>query len=103
MASVATLRIKRPFRFSNLIRSYIVMLDGERVAKLWVGGEVEVPVGSGPHELYLKIDWCRSQPEDFTVSGNETITFEVGSVNPLVGIYYVIFDSKNFLSLRRVS
>ena len=42
-------------------RSYSVMLDGHKVAKVRRGERLELPVSAGHHELYLKIDWCTSQ------------------------------------------
>jgi hypothetical protein len=41
-------------------RSYDVVLDGERVAKIKRGGQVELPVAAGRHEIVLRIDWCSS-------------------------------------------
>jgi len=42
-------------------RSYSVVLDGQKVAKVRRGERLELPVLVGRHEIYLKIDWCTSQ------------------------------------------
>ena len=44
----------------DFARAYSVMIDGQQIAKVRRGQQVVLPVTSGPHELFLTIDWCRS-------------------------------------------
>jgi hypothetical protein len=42
------------------LRSYKLVLDGQVVGQLRPGESCVVDVATGPHELFLKIDWGRS-------------------------------------------
>jgi hypothetical protein len=100
---MAAIRIKRPFEYNGMLRSYQVVLDGKTVGKVANNDEIEIPLGAGQHDLRLKIDWCGSNTLSFSIAENETKTFEGKSCNPFVSIYYVIFEHDNFLILKQTS
>src|SRR5262249_21658470 len=100
---MATIKIRRPGAYTNYLRSYTLMVDGSPAGTVRSSSEATVPIGPGAHELYLKIDWCRSNTVRFTAAADETIAFEVSTVNPFMAIFYVIFARDEYLMLRRTS
>jgi len=44
----------------DIFRSYQVMIDGEMAAKLKRGQTVTLPIPADPHEIFVRIDLCRS-------------------------------------------
>jgi len=46
--------------YRDILRSYLVTIDGKELAKIKRGQTVELPVTAGSHEVFVKIDWCRS-------------------------------------------
>jgi hypothetical protein len=57
----ATIVLRRERRgYRDMLRSYEVMVDGKMAAKIRRGQTVTLPMPEGPHEIFLRIDWCRS-------------------------------------------
>ena len=56
------------------------------------------------NEIYAKIDWCKTKPLKINTKENETTTLELGSNvsgwKLLLGIYYVTFNTSEYLYLR---
>jgi hypothetical protein len=100
---MAALKIRRPNAFNGYFRSYTVMLDGKPAGKISNDSEIELPVGGGRHELFLKIDWCGSNKETFSVPESGSVSYEVTAVNPFAALYYVVFNRESYLQLRRTS
>lgn len=103
-ADVAMVVLSRQRRASrDGLRSYLVMLDGRRVAKVRRGGTVEVPVPPGRHEIHLKIDWCRSPSIEFDAHSGEVINlFAESGGSAFDGINDVLGGSGDYISLTRV-
>jgi len=60
-----TIRIERPSRFADHMLTYVVTLDDQRVGDIKNGGQLEITVAPGRHEIQLTADvlsvgWCRS-------------------------------------------
>lgn len=100
---MASIKIRRPWQYTNWLRSYIVLLDGVGIGKVRNNSTIELPVNPGAHSLQLKISWCRSNVVPFSVGANETAMFECGSMNAFLAIIYVIFSPWDYLWLRQVS
>ena len=73
------IRIKRDSGFNDNRRAYKVVLDGNVVDKVEDGQQIEVDASQGKHELFLKIDWCRSNKIEFESDSSSDIEFECGS------------------------
>ena len=98
-----TIKVKRPYELSGMVRFYPVVLDGQVVGKVAGDSEVALPVKAGDHELHMKVGWCRSNSVRFAILDNETIAFECTAQHPLVLLYYIVFDPGNYLKLRQIS
>jgi hypothetical protein len=103
-AAMATIKICRDSGYADRIRAYHVVLDGKKVMRISNGECVEFPVHPGRHELFLKIDWCRSNKINFSISEAETRVFDCGSslrgVKLIFAIVYATFLWSGYLWLR---
>jgi hypothetical protein len=100
---MATIKIRRPYEFSGMIRSYPIVLDGQVVGKVANDSEIELPVRAGDHELHIKVDWCRSNIVRFSTRDNETVAFECTAQHPLLSLYYVVFKPRSYLKLKQMA
>ena len=80
------------------------MVDGEPVAKIKHGERLELPVGSGHHELRLKVSWCRSQPLPFDANPGQPAEFvcEPGGSDAAT-IPDSLLGSHDYISLAQVA
>jgi hypothetical protein len=85
-------------------RSYVVMVDGEPVAKIKHGQRLELPVRRGHHELLLKVDWCQSQPLAFDAEPGQPAEFfcEPGG-SAARALPDTLMGSHDYISLTRVA
>ena len=75
MDEKGTVYLTRDKGWADSLRAYKVLLDGEEVYKIKQGGSYQFNASPGPHELYLKIDWCRSNKIQFSIENNQSIKF----------------------------
>jgi len=71
--------LARRSMLADKLQPYVVLVDGEEVAQIRDGEMRAVPVSPGSHVVQLKMDWCRSEPAEFSVSEGEGVRFECGS------------------------
>ncbi|HLD18480.1 MAG TPA: hypothetical protein VJB90_00515 [Candidatus Nanoarchaeia archaeon] len=97
-------RIKRDSGYADRIRAYKIVLDGDIVEEIKNGQQLELNVSPGRHQLYLKIDWCRSNVVDFEINGN-AIEFECESnlrgLKILLSILYSTFLRSQYIWLKK--
>jgi hypothetical protein len=90
---------------AELLREYSVVLDEQVIGALKLNQSLDYDVEPGKHQLYLKIDWCRSNIVYFQSDG-ETIEFECGSNvqgwRVLLTIFYITLWKDQYLWLRRI-
>ena len=100
------LKINRVSAYADKIRAYHLILDGKKIKKIGNGETVDLVVQPGNHELFLKIDWCRSNKIAFSISEGQTKTFNCGpsltGINLLFGFVYITFLKNNYLWLKEV-
>lgn len=63
-----TLKVTRDEGWSDRIRKYRILIDGEEAGRIAQGEELEIPVSPGTHTLVAKVDWCSCRPLEFAVS-----------------------------------
>ncbi len=44
----------------DALRGYQVVIDGEPAAKIKRGQTLRLSIAAGSHEVFMRIDWCRS-------------------------------------------
>src|SRR6266478_2017182 len=106
MSDQAQLTVRRTTSYADRLRAYEVNLDGVAVGSVRARREVTLPVSAGKHSLLLRIDWCDSPQIDFDARPGEEVLFECGSSlagwRLLLGLFFIIFRTKQYLWLRRV-
>jgi hypothetical protein len=84
-------------------RSYDVVIDGERVAKIKRGSQVELPVAPGRHEIVLRIDWCGSPVLELEIQpGDSTQLSCAPSGSPAGGLVNVLASPDSYIRLSRM-
>ncbi len=59
--------------WDDAARAYIVCIDGKKVGDIREGETKNFEVSEGVHSLQLKIDWCSSPVQQFTMEQGKTI------------------------------
>jgi hypothetical protein len=54
-------------------RSYVVMIDEKEAGQVRRGQRLAIPVTSGHHQIFLKIDWCKSATLELDAGPREVI------------------------------
>ena len=86
----------------DLLRSYLVMIDDAEVAKVRRGQRVELPVTPGHHEIFVKVDWCRSPKLDVDAQPGEVIELFCAPGGPATaGLGEVFAGAESYIELRR--
>lgn len=102
--------LRRKIETVDRLREYEIILDGESFAKIKSGEKIELDIPPGNHELYLKINWCRSNIVNF-VKSREPIEFECGNNVPLppsmvlkgfVGLLYITLWCRRYLGVKKI-
>ena len=93
--------IERANMWFDRLRSYQILLDGKKIGAIKNGEKISFDISEGNHQLYLKIDWCRSNSIDFENYGKD-IHFKCrsnlkGLKMFLVPLYVTIFWNKYLL------
>lgn len=84
------IKIKRESKLINRFRAYKIILDGICVEKIKNNQNIELNIKPGNHEIYLKIDWCKSNKVKFRGDSN-LLRFECGSNPKITNINKYIF------------
>lgn len=75
----STLRISRTSEWANCLRRFGVFLDGNKIGTIRNGQTVDFPVAPGEHELFLTVDWCRTEVLLVDIPEGETLHVHCGS------------------------
>jgi len=97
------IRITRKWAYANGGRPYRIFIDGVYYDEIRVNETKEFEVEDGPHTVYAKIDWYRSN--ELCVDVNDSImTLEVGTPMTgwklFAGPLYATFWAHKYLWLR---
>jgi hypothetical protein len=89
--------------YRDFLRSYVVLVDSEEVAKIKRGQTVELPITAGSHEVFLKIDWCRSPALHIQASPGEVVKlFCEPGVKPGTSVQEAMANNDTYISLTRL-
>jgi len=99
------LKLNRDKAYADSARAYKIFIDGKQVGMIKNGGEEKMEVDPGNHNIYIKIDWCRTDEMVFEFDGKNTIHFKCG--NNLKGwkkafpFFVLFFSPRKYLWLKR--
>lgn len=101
---MSTIKITRDSGYADRVRKYKVICNGEEVAKIGNGESIEFETKPGEKEIYLKIDWCRSNKIIVNVPPGGEVSLQAGSslrgTAVFMAIVYVLFMPHKYLWLR---
>lgn len=104
MSAQSTLELQRASTYTDRVRAYRVLVDGEEVGRIKNATTETFPIAPGPHEVQLKIDWAYSPPLAIDASPGGTVRLQCRPrANPLTGLYYTILARKKYLRLEPVT
>lgn len=95
--------IQRDSGYADRLRNYKVLLDGVKIGEIRDGERKTFDVHPGNHQLWLAIDWARSNKLSFRAEKDATAKFSCAS--PGRGVEYFLqystplFYPKDTLSL----
>lgn len=73
------INVKRESQYTDYMRKYKIVLDGEEIDTISKGEEKELQIFPRNHKIQLKIDWCKSNEIEFEIKRNENLNFLCGS------------------------
>lgn len=100
------IRIERNSQWNNKARAIGIYIDGEKVGIISDGEIQEYEVENGKHEVYAKIEWCRSPKIQLNITENETKTLKLSGFKygtwilpTIFGVILVYFIGKYALNI----
>jgi hypothetical protein len=101
----AFVEVQRDFDgFVDCLRSYKVVIDGAVVGQLGPGDHSAFEVAPGSHEIFLKIDWCRSEKVDVHLAGGQNVKFYCAPrANLFTTFYWITFGRHRYIRLSQVT
>jgi hypothetical protein len=102
-ADSATIVLTRERKGSrDIFRSYAVVVDDVQVAKVKRGQTLRLPVSGGRHEIYLRIDWCRSPTVGIDASPGEVISLHCAPAGGMTDVSDLVANADRYIILQIV-
>lgn len=90
--------ISRTSQYVNSMREYDIYIDKEKVAVINDGEKKIIEVSQGNHEIYIKIDWCKSKKLNVNLTEGHDVNFKCGSeitgIKQAFALLYVFLHHK---------
>jgi hypothetical protein len=98
MSTSAWIDVERKEGWRDRARPYKVIIDGQRVGGVGHGQQESFEVVPGTHEVFLKLDWCRSPKLTVDVAGGQRakVTCEAGG-NFWMTFFDVLFRPTKYI------
>ncbi len=101
---MSKIKLSRDSGYADRVRKYKVICDGEEVAQVGNGETIEFETAPGEKEIYLKIDWCRSNKVTVSVPPGGEAKLNGGSslrgFKVFIAVFYVLFMPSKYLWLQ---
>jgi hypothetical protein len=99
----ATIHVQRtPDGYTDSLRAYKVLVDGQVQGRLKRGESVDVQVAPGVHTVRMAVDWCRSRQHTVEVADGGTAVLEAAPRSALVSFLYGFFAFRDYIRLDRL-
>jgi len=99
--------IQRDSGYADRVRKYKVILNNNEIGQISNGETKEFDAPLGDNEVFIKIDWCRSNKICFDGHKDNIEQFNCGSslrgIKLLFGIIYALFMPHHYLWLSNIS
>jgi hypothetical protein len=97
-ARIVLTRVRTGWR--DRFRSYVVMLDGQEVGHVKRGERLEFTITPGRHQVFLKIDWCRSRTVEVDAGSHDVIEMTCApGGSPHAGLGDVVTNTDGYITL----
>jgi len=83
--------IHRPNEYVGKLRKLWIFIDGEKTAYVKNGKTVSLEVNSGKHEIYVEMDYLKSNKLEMTVDPQDTVHLECGSTLRGIKVFFSAF------------
>ena len=77
-ATQAGIALTRVRDYCGIFRKMRVFLDGQKVGRFPYGTRAVFAAAPGEHDVYVQMDWCRSEPLGVSVESGQVIELECG-------------------------
>lgn len=102
-ACLGTLQIVRRKRFVDVLRSYVIAVNGKNVGSVPNGGVLTIDFPAGATSVQATIDWCKSDPIRVVIETNRVTKVEVSNNwGALLSIIAITFGYRSYLALKPV-
>jgi hypothetical protein len=94
--------ISRTSQRVDSLREYEIYVDGQKINTIGPGEKKTLEVSQSNHEIYIKIDWCKSKKLNINLTERQELKLKCGS--KITGIKYAlnlfyIFSHDNWVYL----
>ena len=97
----SVIRITRGDDSFGIARKLKVFIDDVEVGNAGWNETSDFQTAAGPHEVYVKMDWCRSAPFAFDSLDGDAVELEVTIPSgTLTQFFAMAFKSSRFFGLR---
>lgn len=100
-----TLTVQRDKGRADSLRKYRILVDGKEVGKIGEGEILRQQIIPGRHVIEAKIDWCGSQPLQFTAKSKDRVVLvrsQLRGWNLLIALFTIIFNRRGYLKLELI-
>jgi len=98
---MSKIRVTRDSGYVDRIRKYKVICDSELIGEIGNGESLEFDVSPGQKEVFLKVDWCRSNKIRIDVPPDDTVSVVGGSnlrgSKLFLAIFYILYMPHKYL------
>lgn len=96
-------QIERTWGLADIARAYKVIVDGEEFTTIRNGKTIDLDLPIGEHEIYFKIDSCRSDKLFINITSkeqNKKIECYPVFRGLLFSIFYMIFNPSKYITTK---
>lgn len=101
---MASVEVEREFGgVADHLRSYEIVVDKHVVGYLGPGETYTVDLSCGHHELFVKVDWCRSNKIDVDVVEGQKIKLRCAPrSNVFTDLYWATVGCRRYIKLTQI-
>ena len=105
MKQKAIITVKRDYQFFALLRGIGVYVDGKKVHVIRRGKEFSINVKPGKHEIYVTMDWTKTETTIVELAPGEEVFFVCGIKHTDIQkqMRAIFHDTRNYLYIRQES
>ena len=99
----AKIKIFREKAYGDSFRKYKVFLNGKKVGEISEEETFLLSVEPGDHEIFLKIDWCRSPKMRVNIVEKETVEMVChgrSSLEAWFVLFYILLSPWKYIALK---